>query len=212
MLFAEKIIPQSRHRWRVMSMIANRKNEVKQLSEMTLKELWALFPIFLVEHNDKWAKDYSEMAASLKKTISDCHIIRISHIGSTAISGIYAKDIVDILIETDDMEKTARVAAENGFIRMSDDSKRVTLCRGYTPSGFEDKVFHLHIRLRGDNDELYFRDYLNDYPDVAKQYESLKLTLWKKYEHNRDAYTNAKGEFVKKYTKIAKSLYGNRYR
>ena len=110
------------------------------------------------------------------------------------------------------MEKTARVAAENGFIRMSDDSKRVTLCRGYTPSGFEDKAFHLHIRLRGDNDELYFRDYLNDYPDVAKQYEALKLTLWQKYEHNRDVYTNAKGEFVKKYAKIAKSLYGNRYR
>lgn len=70
----------------------------------------------------------------------------------------------------------------------------------------------MHIRLRGDNDELYFRDCLNDYPDVAKQYESLKLTLWQKYEHNRDVYTNAKGEFVKKYAKIAKSLYGNRYR
>ncbi|MBO7762604.1 MAG: GrpB family protein, partial [Clostridia bacterium] len=45
----------------------------------------------------------------------------------------------------------------------------------------------------------------------AKEYEKLKISLWKEYEHNRDAYTNAKTEFVKKYTEKAKSIYGNRY-
>ncbi|MBO5774206.1 MAG: GrpB family protein, partial [Clostridia bacterium] len=53
--------------------------------------------------------------------------------------------------------------------------------------------------------------YLIEHSDVAKEYEDLKLNLWKKYEHNRDAYTNAKTEFVKKYTEKAKALYGNRY-
>ena len=47
--------------------------------------------------------------------------------------------------------------------------------------------------------------------DVAKEYEELKLRLWKKYEHNRDAYTNAKTELVKEYTEKARILYGNRY-
>ena len=75
-------------------------NSVKALSEMTLEELWELFPIFLVEHNEKWSKDYAEMEAILKNIFSDCNIIRISHIGSTAIKDIYAKDIVDILVET----------------------------------------------------------------------------------------------------------------
>ena len=66
------------------------------------------------------------------------------------------------------------------------------------------------IYQTGDRDG-YFRDYLIEHSDVAKEYEDLKLNLWKKYEHNRDAYTNAKTEFVKKYTEKAKVLYGNRY-
>lgn len=53
-------------------------------------------------------------------------------------------------------------------------------------------------------DEVFFRDYLNCHPDAAKEYEQLKLKLWQKYEHNRDAYTDAKTDFVKKYTDIAK--------
>ena len=84
----------------------------------------------------------------------------------------------------------------NGFIRISSSLNRISLNRGYTPKGFADKVYHLHIRHEGDNNEIYFRDYLNEHPKVAKEYEMLKLSLWKKYEHNRDGYTDAKSEFV----------------
>jgi GrpB-like predicted nucleotidyltransferase (UPF0157 family) len=52
---------------------------------------------------------------------------------------------------------------------------------------------------------------MNDHPDIAKDYEALKLSLWKKYEHNRDAYTNAKTSFIKKWTTVAKEEYGERY-
>lgn len=72
---------------------------------------------------------------------------RISHIGSTAIPSIWAKPIIDILVEV----------------------------------------------------------------PVASKYETMKLKIWKEYEHNRDGYTNAKTEFVKKYTSQAKAIYGNRY-
>ncbi len=56
----------------------------------------------------------------------------------------------------------------------------------------------------GDNDEVYFRDYLNAFPEVAQEYESLKLILCKKYKFDRDEYTKQKTEFVTKYTQIAK--------
>ena len=55
----------------------------------------------------------------------------------------------------------------------------------------------MHLRHCGDNDELYFKDYLIEHPDIAREYEKLKLNLWKEYEHNRDGYTNAKTEFIK---------------
>ena len=62
-----------------------------------------------------------------------------------------------------------------------------------------------------DNNELYFRDFLNEHPQIAKEYETLKLGLWKKYEHNRDAYTDAKTGFICKWTAEARKLYGDRY-
>ncbi len=186
----------------------------KKLSEMTLEELWMLFPIQLTEHNDAWGKQYTEMAEYLEKKLSSLHIIRISHIGSTAINGIWAKPIVDILMEIaidEDMQAAARQIERCGFLRMSEEKGRISFNKGYTENGFAEKVYHLHLRYAGDNDELYFRDYLNDHPSVAGEYEQLKLSLWRQYEHNRDAYTEAKTNFVKKYTANARSQYGDRY-
>ena len=65
-------------------------------------------------------------------------------------------------------------------------------------------MFHLHLRRGNDGDEIYFRDYLNARPDIASLYESLKLGLAQKYKYDRDAYTDAKTEFIKKYTAKAK--------
>lgn len=186
----------------------------KELSEMSLEEKWELFPIFLVAHNDKWNIFYSEIESLLKAILSDCPIERISHIGSTAISGIWSKDIVDVLIEVSkdsDIQNTAEVIEKNGFIRMSAETGRISFNRGYTKEGFADKVFHVHLRYIGDNDELYFRDYLNEHTQIAKEYEMMKLQLWRLFEHNRDAYTDAKAEFVRKWTSEAKKAYAGKY-
>lgn len=187
----------------------------KKLSEMTLDELWTLFPIRLTEHNADWKNQYAEMALFLEKKLSSCNVIRISHIGSTAIQGIWAKPIVDILVEIDpheDIRDVAEMIKDGGFIEMSESKGRISFNYGYTESGFAEKVYHLHLRYAGDNDELYFRDYLTDHPDIAKQYQQLKLNLWHLYEYNRDAYTAAKTDFIKRHTLDAKKLYGKRYR
>ena len=184
----------------------------KKLSEMTLEELWRLFPIILTTHQDCWKEWYLEEETLLKKVLPQ--VERISYIGSTAISSIWAKPIIDILVEIP-KERNLFVykdwIAHNGYICMSESEKGLSFNKGYTENGFAERVFHLHLRYTGDNYEFYFRDYLNEFPDIAKEYEKLKLSLWKEYEHNRDAYTNAKTEFVKKYTEQAKMIYGNRY-
>lgn len=186
----------------------------KSLSEMTLEELWELFPIFLVQHNDQWDEYYDEMKDFLCNILSDFQIRRISHIGSTAVKNIWAKNIIDILLEIEpgeNMEDVSKVMEYNGFIRMSSDANRVSLNWGYTENGFEEKVYHLHLRQAGDNNELYFRDYLNEHPQIAKEYEQLKLNLWKQYEHDRDGYTEAKSDFVTNWTLAAKKAYAGRY-
>ncbi len=186
----------------------------KKLSEMTLEELWRLFPIFLVDHKSSWKENYKEMENKLRFALVNTHIIRISHIGSTAIPLIKAKDIVDILLEveaSENLETVSKIIVNMGFIKMSSSKTRCSFNYGYTERGFADKVYHLHLRYQGDHDELYFRDYLNDYPEIAKEYEQLKLELWKKYEFNRDAYTKQKTEFITKYTNKAKLEYRSRY-
>lgn len=186
----------------------------KPLSEMTLEELWQLFPITLTAHNPEWQSWYDEMSATLRAALSSRKIRRISHIGSTAISGIWAKPIVDILVEIapdEDMPAVAELIEKSGFIKMSEEDSRVSFNSGYTENGFAEKVYHLHLRYAGDNDELYFRDYLRDNPHIAKEYERLKLSLWQEFEHDRDGYTQAKTEFVKMQTSAAKESYKNRY-
>ena len=181
---------------------------------MTLEELWELFPIFLVPHDDKWNEYFNDVEKTLTGLLSNQPIVRISHIGSTAIQGIWAKNIVDVMVEISekaDMKEIAHTLEQNGFIKMFSETNRISLNKGYTKEGFADKVYHIHLRYAGDNDELYFRDYLNEHPDVAKEYETLKLQLWKQYEHNRDAYTDAKSDIVRKWTIEARKKYGERY-
>ena len=176
----------------------------KKLSEMTLKELWELFPIVLTEHNDRWDFYYAEEEKKLKSLLPETAVI--SHIGSTAVKGIWAKPIIDILVEVGDFSDAAAAIEKCGYIKMSESKNRISFNKGYTENGFAEKVYHLHLRLFGDNDEIYFRDYLITHPDVAKEYEKLKKELWKKFEHDRDGYTDAKSEFVKAYTAKAKQI------
>jgi GrpB-like predicted nucleotidyltransferase (UPF0157 family) len=186
----------------------------KHLSEMSLEELWQLFPIYLTEHNPLWQAWYQEEHNLLLRVLPKESIVRVSHIGSTAVPAIRSKPIVDILAETVEgtsFAEVREVLEAGGYVCMSEGERSLSFNMGYTPDGFAKRVFHLHLRTAGDNEELYFRDYLIDHPAVALAYENLKLALWKKFEHNRDAYTEGKSGLVKEYTQKAKELYCGRY-
>lgn len=151
----------------------------KKLSEMTLEELWALFPIILKAHDPRWKAWYREEEAILKAKLP-AETLRIAHIGSTAVETIYAKPIVDILVEMPlgyDLGGLSAVLAACGYRCMSRSGTRMSFNKGYTEAGFAEKVFHLHLRYAGDHDELYFRDWLIEHPADAKRYEAIKLAL-----------------------------------
>lgn len=178
-----------------------------------MEELWELFPIVLSEHEDCWVDWYAEEERRIRGFLP-MPDVRINHIGSTAIRGIWAKPTVDILLEipeTASVDDLKAVLTGNGYSCMSEGDRRKSFNRGYTSEGFAERVFHLHLRYCGDNDELYFRDYLNDRREIAEEYEQLKLGLWKRYEHDRDGYTEAKTDFVRQQTAEARMVYAGRY-
>ena len=189
----------------------------KALSEMTLEELWELFPIILREHNPKYKEWYFNEKENIEKAVGVNIIERISHIGSSAVTGLISKPTVDILLEVScnsNIDNLKLILKNAGWTLMAFDNKsdfKMSFNKGYTPDGFAEKVFHLHVRFFGDWDELYFRDYLMIHKDVAKKYGELKQQLKKKYEHDRDGYTEAKTEFIKKWTKQARKDFDKRY-
>lgn len=180
----------------------------KSLSEMSLKELWELFSIQLMPHQAYWEDWYQTEKRSLAAFLP--RNVFLAHIGSTAIQGIWVKPIIDILLAAPESEhdliKTRLL--KHGYLCMAQTKHRIDFNKGYLPTGFAKRVFHLHLRCFGDDDELYFRDYLKVHPKVAKKCEQLKLSLWVPYQHDRDGYTAQKTRFVQKVTRTAKAERG----
>ena len=189
----------------------------KDLSEMNLEELWQLFPIILSEHKSEYKQWYLEEKKKIEELLDPNKIERINQIGSTAVKGLISKPTVDILLEVKksvEIDKLKTRLENTGWRLMSLEKKpelKITFNKGYTSDGFAERVFHLHLRHLGDWDELYFRDYLLDHPEVAKKYGKLKQSLKEQYQHNRDGYTDAKTEFINKWTEEARKEFPERY-
>ena len=166
---------------------------------MSLAELWQLFPIILSPWSPLWEVWAKEEIHNLSALLAEYSPI-ISHIGSTAIPGIQAKPIIDILVEIEpavDRQRLKRLMERAGYICMSEAEDRFSFNKGYTPEGYADRAFHIHFHHRGDNDEIAFRDYLIAHTETAKEYEQLKCSLLPAYKNNRDGYTQAKTSFVR---------------
>lgn len=188
----------------------------KKLSEMTNEELWQLFPIILSEYNDEWPKLY-EIEKNLLLEIFGPAIARIHHIGSTSVPGLKAKPTIDILLELKkniDLDLFEKLAISNGYlfsIHKDNPEPSIMLKKGYTEQGFIGQAFHIHVRYMGDWDELYFRDYLREHLESQKEYVFLKESLFTRFEHDRDAYTFGKTEFVRHVSLLGRKQYGSRY-
>lgn len=188
----------------------------KNIDEMSLEELWQLYPIILKEHNPNYPLWYDQEKQQILDILHDCKICRINHIGSTSVQGLLAKPTVDILLELTndyDVNEIAKVLQRNEWILMqrNDENRTLDLGKGYMPYGFAEKVYHLHVKPFGDWSELYFRDYLRQHSDIARQYEALKRSLKEQFEHDRDAYTDAKSGFILEQTQKARVEFGGRY-
>lgn len=189
----------------------------KKLEEMTKEELWELFPIIISEHDETWKEKYLAEKSLLEQAIGIENIVRINHYGSTSVPNLLAKPTIDILIEIKDdtdIEKLIMNVKSIGYIyspQPDNPAPHMMFMKGYTVEGFKGQAYHVHVRYSGDWGELYFRDYLISHPDVANEYGKLKLELKKKYEHDRDGYTLAKSDFIKKVTQLAREEFPNKY-
>jgi GrpB-like predicted nucleotidyltransferase (UPF0157 family) len=186
----------------------------KNLSEMTFEELGKLFPIVLSDYNPQWAELYEAEKDSILNAVGVRNIYAIHHYGSTAVKGLKAKPTIDILLEikgnTDlDALKDALIGIGYEFSwQKHNPPPHMMLMKGYTTEGYKGQAYHLHVRYKGDWDELLFRDYLRVCPEARQTYADLKTELQKQYQFDREGYTRAKGDFINATIKKAKEYFG----
>jgi GrpB-like predicted nucleotidyltransferase (UPF0157 family) len=173
--------------------------------------------VSLVPYDPAWPR----MFEAEKKHLLDCLpqdlIRRIEHFGSTAIPGLAAKPIVDMLVEVTSLEETktriAPVLEDQGydyFWRATHGEDRPPFYAWFIKRNSAGvRTHHVHM-IESDFehwDRLLFRDYLIDHPGIAKEYEALKLRLADTHPNDRIAYTNGKSEFVVRVTQVAKEYF-----
>lgn len=107
----------------------------KPLSEMTPAELWELFPIKLTEHQSGWASWYREEKERLASVLPDT--VKLHHIGSTSIGGIWEKPIIDILLEAKfrNFDELKCLIMRSGYLCMAQSQARTDFNKGYKPDG-----------------------------------------------------------------------------
>lgn len=159
--------------------------------------------IELVPSNPDWPQRYEEEAARLRAIIPADLLIDLQHIGSTAVPGLAAKPIIDILATVTDLEVAkARLvepleAAGYAFRHENPDTDRLFFVKGLPPSAPR-RTHHLHIMEAGPGalKHIAFRDYLLDHPGEAARYAALKLDLAHRHRTDREAYTAAKSAYI----------------
>jgi GrpB-like predicted nucleotidyltransferase (UPF0157 family) len=182
----------------------------KSLNNMTIGELGQLFPIIITDYSDKWHDLYKAEVKLLTDSLLQSDLVKIDHIGSTAIPGLKAKPTIDILMQVTeqiDIQKLKDTFKSLGYLinkHPENPAPHLTFVKGYTKQGFKGQAYHVHIRYPGDWDEIRFRDYLIRNKEIAKEYETLKLKLAEKYPNDREAYTDSKTEWIEKINNLTR--------
>jgi GrpB-like predicted nucleotidyltransferase (UPF0157 family) len=162
----------------------------------------------LVAYDPQWSVLFAQEAQRIRDALDARNLtLVIEHMGSTAVPGLAAKPIVDILAGWDRVEELPRLIAavrDAGYLHRGEQGipGREFFRRG------DPRQYHLHLtRFRGTfwADHLAFRDLLRREADVAGAYDALKHVLAEKYPRNREAYIDGKTEFVQEMLRHARA-------
>ncbi len=172
--------------------------------------------VAVVPYDPSWPESFRQEKEHLLACLPNDLIRRIEHFGSTAVQGLAAKPIVDILVEVTDLEATkARIApvlesqGYDYFWRPThgDDGPPYYAWFIKRDPATGARTHHIHMveaHFTEHWERLLFRDYLIEHPEVAREYEALKTRLASAWPHDRIAYTRGKSEFINDVTRRAK--------
>ncbi len=158
--------------------------------------------VIIVDYNLLWPVLFEQEAIRLRQFLNEKLIICVEHFGSTAVPGLAAKPIIDLLVGVHSLAQAKQVAVPPlealgySYWRDNPDPGRMFFVQGLPPNG--PRTHHIHMVELNSLlwERLLFRDFLRKYPDEAKRYAYLKCDLAHQFQRDREAYTNAKAEYI----------------
>ncbi|MBN1291313.1 MAG: GrpB family protein [Candidatus Latescibacteria bacterium] len=159
-------------------------------------------PVIIVPYNLHWPDMYRE-EKSLILGLLGAKITAIEHIGSTAVPGLGAKPIIDMMIgvrELVDAIECIKLLRDAGYTYIPEFEVAIPERRFMWKGSAECHTIHLHM-VEATSDfwqrHILFRDYLRAHPGAAAEYHTVKTGLAAQYRNDRDGYTDAKSLFIK---------------
>lgn len=159
------------------------------------------YPVVITQYDPEWVNLFSKEKQLIEQLFKN-ESLQIEHVGSTAVPGLAAKPIVDIMIGVKDIKagKTlVKPLQDVGYHYVpeleKDMPERLFLFRGSSAG----HSHHIHITEPTSDfwiDHILFRDYLCQYPEVAQAYGNLKIKLAQQHRTDRVAYGHAKTDFI----------------
>ena len=177
-------------------------------------------PVAIAPYDPRWPELFRQEKDHLLACLPEGLIRRIEHFGSTAVAGLAAKPIVDMLVEVASLPETrlriAPVLESQGYDYFwrpteGDDGPPFYAWFIKRDPATGARTHHIHMieaTFREHWDRLLFRDFLIEHPETAREYERLKKGLAAASPADRIAYTKGKTEFITRMTNQAKELYG----
>ncbi len=152
----------------------------------------------LVEYDPRWATLFLEESRRLRQVLQSLGVT-LEHVGSTAVAGLAAKPVLDMLAGYEDptsLPACVEAVSAAGYLHRGEQGipGREFFRRG------EPRAYHLHLTLRGGpfwTEHLSFRDALRADAAVRAGYDRLKRELAARFPHDREAYIEGKGPFVR---------------
>lgn len=155
----------------------------------------------VVPHDPRWREAFEAEAAQVAAALGE-NVVAIHHIGSTAIPGIYAKPVVDLLVEVGDIaEVDGRGAAMEALGYEVMGEYGIPGRRFFRKDDREGvRTHNIHAFEAGSAEverHLAFRDYMAAHPGDAQRYSELKRRLAEEHPHSLDEYMDGKDGFIK---------------
>ena len=154
-----------------------------------------------MDYDVRWPMMFEAEADRIRNAVGPAPEFTLQHFGSTAIPGLVAKPIIDIMVICDHRDRwpPLREPLEGlGYVYWAENPRcdRMFFVKGMPPLG-ERRTHHVHVRTSSDaRSAILFRDYLRSHPDEARRYAALKHRLAAQHATDRDAYSEAKQRYV----------------